>query len=259
MYAVWMTVVVLAASNASEEQSPVSAEIAVRWAALSPAARRDADDFRFADHWRRRSVAAGQLKQHGDEAVVAALALVEHDADDRVRRDAFEFLRRNFADHPRLREYIVQRGLTSSDSTIRQESLWHVGTQRWTETTEVVWRQLANPKADPWVRWVAAKSLGEFGDVRALGTLVNAVQHDRYYPRHYGNIGLKSLCGKCLTDFGYEYGEGAFVSVVEVTILNPDPFAEADRRAKRYAALRDFLQWLQKERPEMYASLTTQF
>ena len=96
-------------------------------------------------------------------------------------------------------------------------------------------------------------------DRRAIDALVEAVQHDRYHPRYYGNLGLKALCGMNLTDFGYNDGEGAFVSIVEVRILNPDPLFEADRRAIRFTALRDFLKWLQTTEPKLYDALSSEF
>lgn len=256
--AVWLMLVV---GWTPSLEPPADAALAVRWAAVSAETRTLAEEYRTASHWRERSAVAKKLQPRGDEAVTAWLHLLEQEPDDNRRHaDVFYHLRTQFPDHPRLRGYILRCGLDSANSAIRYESQFHVGTQHWDAAAPVLWTQMIDRKQTDWTRFVAAKSLGEMGDARALGTLIEAVQNERYMPRHFGNIGLKALCGKDLTDFGYEYGEGAFVSGgVEARMLNPDPLAEADRKAKRFTALRDFLQWLQKEKPEWYDGLVTRF
>ncbi len=242
-------------------EPPVDADLTVRWAAVSRETRTLAEEYRTASHWRERSAVAKKLQPRGDEAVTVWLHLLEQEPDDdRRHADVFCHLRTQFPDSPRLRGYILRCGLNSTNSAIQYESQFHVGTQNWQAAAPVLWQQMIDRHQTDWTRFVAAKSLGEMGDPRALAMLIQAVQNERYMPRHFGNIGLKALCGKNLTDFGYEYGEGAFVSGgVEATMLNPDPLVEADRKAKRFTALRDFLQWLQKEKPEWYDELVTRF
>lgn len=243
------------------DEPAVSADLAVQWAELSPESRKLADDYRTAGHWRKRSDVAKVWKDRGEEAVTVMLFLLQQELDDqRMHADLFYHLRTQFPDHPRLREYVLRCGLESTNAAIRYESQFHAGTQQWAAAAPVLWRQMTDRNSDEWTRFVAAKSLGELGDVRALRVLVEAVQHDRYMPRYFGNTGLKALCGKDLTHFGYEFGEGAFVSGGrEATMLNPDPLSVADIKAKRFTALRDFLQWLQKEKPELYDGLVTRF
>lgn len=247
--------------GSSATEPPVSADLAVKWAGLSPESQKLAEEYRAAGHWRKRSDVAKSWKDRGDEAVTVMLHLLQQESDDqRMHADVFYHLRSQFPDHPRLREYVLRCGLDSNNSAIRYESQFHAGTQQWTAAGPVLFQQMTDRSNDEWTRFVAAKSLGEFGDVRALRVLIEAVQNERYMPRHFGNIGLKALCGKNLTDFGYEYGEGAFVSGGRESImLNPDPLTEADLKAKRYTALRDFLAWLQKEKPELYDGLVTRF
>ncbi len=261
MPATWATILILSGLTAANDEPPVSADLAVKWAALSAESRVLAEEYRTVPHWRERSALAKQMKGRGEEAVTVWLSLLQQEPDERPQhRDAFYFLRTQFPDHPRLREYILRWGLTSANPSVLYESQFHAGTQHWTEATPMLWQQMTDRTATDWTRFVAAKSLGEFGDARSLGVLIEAVQNERYMPRHFGNLGLKALCGKNLTDFGYEYGEGAFVSGgVEARMANPDPFVEADRKAKRFTALRDFLQWLQKEKPELYDGLVTRF
>lgn len=240
---------------------PADAALAVRWAAVSDETRVLVEQYRSAGHWRERSAIAKQLQPQGEDAVTAWLYLLEQEPDkNRMHNDAFYHLRTQTPDHPRLRDYVLRYGLNAENSAIRYESQFHAGTQHWQAAAPVLWQQMIDRHQTDWTRFVAAKSLGELGDVRSLGTLIEAVQNERYMPRHFGNIGLKALCGKNLTDFGYKYGEGAFVSGgKEAMMLNPDPLFEADRKAKRFTALRDFLQWLQKEKPEWYDGLVTRF
>lgn len=245
----------------SPGETPVSADLAVKWATLSSETRTLAENYRTADRWQARSVVAKQLQDRGEEAVTVWLYLLEQEPDDHRRHtDVFYHLRTQFPDDSRLRDYVLRSGLNSPNPAIRYESQFHAGTQHWQAATPVLWEQMTNRKETEWTRFVAAKSLGEMGDTRALRTLIEAVQNERYMPRHFGNIGLKALCGKNLTDFDYEYGEGAFVSGgVEARLINPDPLCEADLKAKRFTAVRNFLQWLQTEKPELYDGLVTRF
>lgn len=251
----------LSALPTGSDEAPVSADLALKWAALSTETHALAEQYRAAGHWRERSAAAKELEPCGEEAVTVWLYLLEQEPDENRRHnDVFYHLRTQFPAHPRLREYVLRCGLHSANDGLRYESQFHAGSQHWQAAAPVLWTQMRDRTQTDWTRFVAAKSLGEFGDARSLSTLIEAVQSERYMPRYFGNIGLKALCGKDLTDFGYEYGEGAFVSGGrEAMLMNPDPLFEADRKAKRYTALRDFLQWLRKEKPELYDGLVTRF
>jgi hypothetical protein len=247
-------------AEAPADDRPPSALTAIHWASLPDEVRGLATKFVAAGKWRERSSIGQELAARGDAAVEAWLAILETSDDHRLLGDAFYHLRRQFPDHAQTKEYILTQGLRSAHESIRYESLFHVGEQKWPEAREQLYAHLGKKKDQPdsWSRFVAAKSLGELGDTRALPTLIEAVQHDRYMPRHFGNLGLKGLTGKSLEDFNYSYGEGAHVSGGrEMLFLNHDPILTADFRARRYTAYRDFLQWLRDNRAEMYEMLTT--
>gem|GEM_PF-6807129 len=242
-------------------EPPVSALPAVSWAHLPADVRLATEQFQQADHWRDRMDRGKELVPLGEPAVAAMLVVLRSGENQRLRRDALQWLRKQHPTHAEVKDFILTEGMTSSDFTIRYESLWHVGEHRWTEARETLYKQMRHDHTEDWQRFVAAKSLGEMGDTRALRILIEAAQHDRYMPRHFGNLGLKALTGKSFDDFGeYSYGEGAFVSGgVEATMMNPDPLATATTLAQRYTACRDFLKWLQTERPTVYETLVTRF
>ncbi|MBI1347435.1 hypothetical protein GC163_14245 [bacterium] len=239
-------------------EEPVSVLPVISRASLPDDVHLATEKFEQADHWRDRLDRGKELVPLGEPAVAAMLVVVRTADDQRLRRDALEWLRQNHPTHAALKDYMLTEGLISSDFTVRYESLWHVGEHRWSEARETLLQQMRNYSGEEWHRFVAAKSLAELGDTSSLRTLIEAAQHDRYMPRHFGNVGLKALTGKSLDDFaGYNYGEGAFVSGgAEATMANPDPLEVATTIAQRYTACRDYLQWLQTERPMLYDVLS---
>lgn len=245
------------AADPAIENRPADAVLATQWAAVPDEVREATNRFVEGKRSRAWNFLGKELAAHGDAAVTSLLTILQTDAEPGLLEDSFSVLRKNFPAHVATKEYILTQGLRSPHAGIRQGSLFHVGDQKWAEGREELWNRI---KTDPTQRYLAAKSLGELGDVRALPTLFQAVQQGSYFPRHWGNLGLKALTGKSLEDFGYRYGEGAFVSGgKEMMFLNPDPFEAMDYRARRYTACRDYLKWLRDERPELYAALTKKF
>ena len=77
-----------------------------------------------------------------------------------------------------------------------------------------------------------------------------------HYTRYLSNIGMKALCGKDLTDFDYEGPwEGAFVSGPAVARMKGQPIEKAKRRSGRWQAIVRFLEWLEKDNPELFKRL----
>lgn len=244
------------AADAPQDDRPASALTAVQWAALPDDVRALATEYVDAKHWRKRGAVGRELASRGDAAVEALLVILQTAENQQLLQDAFHDLRKHFPNHAATKEFILTQGLRSAHEDIRYESLFHVGEQKWPEAREQLYKQM-NDRTKSWNRFVAAKSLAELEDVRALQTLIEAVQHDRYMPRHFGHIGLTALTGKSLNDFDYKYGEGAFVSGgAEGLLDNPDPLMSVEIRIRRYTACRDYLQWLCDNRPEMYQKLT---
>lgn len=239
---------------------PVSALTAIRQAAVPAEVQAVTDRFVRTQAWRDRNAIGKELAALGEQATPAMLVVLQSASDPRVARDALRWLRKYAPEHPLTKDFILTEGLTSPDFTIRYESLWHVGEQHWDESRDRLYVQMRDYQSEPYFRFVAAKSLAELGDTRSLRTLIEAVRNDRYMPRHFGNLGLQALTGKSLNDFGYDYGENAFVSGgVEATMLNPDPFETAETLAERHIACRDYLKWLRDQKPELYEALTTRF
>jgi hypothetical protein len=250
---------VLAADPALDDR-PTSALTAIRRAAVPVDVQAIVDRFGQTQPWRDRNAVGKELAALVEPVPPAMLVLLQTTADPRLARDVLKWLREHAPEHSLTKDFILSEGLTSPDFTIRYESLWHVGEQHWEEARERLYLQMRDYHGEPYFRFVAAKSLAEFGDSRALRTLIEAVRNDRYMPRHFGNHGLQALTGRSLNDFGYNYGENAFVSGgVEATMLNPDPLETAETLAQRHTACRDYLKWLRDQKPELYEALTTRF
>lgn len=244
-------------SGSDFEPPPADAFLATQWAALPDEVRASAAKFMSAEGPRRPDLTGKEFASHGDAAVKALLVVLQMHDEPRLLRDAFSALRKNFPAHAATKEYILTQGLRSPHADIRQGSLFHVGDQKWSEAREELWKRM---NSDPAHRYLAANSLGELGDVRALPTLLQAVQQNSFFPRHWGNMGLNALTGKSLEDFGYSYQEhSSILGGKEVLVYVTDPLKTVDYYARRYTACSDYLKWLQAERPELYAALTPQF
>ena len=247
-------------ATAPFDEAPVSAVHAVQLASVSDEAASAVRAFASVPI-KQRETAGKHLITYGREAAVLLAEVARSTQDMKLRRDCYSLLRHQFPKEPATRELILTQGMNSADFEIRYVSLWHVGEHRVEEARADLFRQMTDRNSEGWFRDVAAKSLGELGDVRALPVLIEACRHDRYMPRHFGNMGLLGLSGKSLNDFGkYSYGEGAFVSGgKEAQMLNPDPLETVTHQAARLTALRDYLKWLQQVRPELYGTLVTEF
>jgi PBS lyase HEAT-like repeat len=253
----WLTVM---AADPGILDRPVSALTAIHRACVSTELAAVTDRFVRATHWRDRDAVGKELATFGESAAAATLAVLQSTDDQKLERDAFQWLRKYQPTHSLTKDFVLTEGLTSTNFSVRYESLWHVGEQHWAEARDQLFQQMQDYHGEAYFRFVAAKSLAELGDRRCLRTLIEAVQNDRYMPRHFGNLGLKAITGKSLSDFGYDYGEGAFVSGGnEARMLNPDPLETAETLARRHTACRDYLKWLHDEQPELYATMVTRF
>ena len=249
-------------ATAPTSEAPVSALHAVQLAAVAPEAKAALEQFARQQHWKDRIQAAEQLRNSGGDAAILVAELARSTADRELLQDCYSFLmHERFVTHPATRELVLTQGLNSENSEVRYRSVWYVGQHQLTERREELLRLMRDRNADDTLRYTAAKSLGELGDLRSLRLLLEACRHNRFMPRHLGNIGLKAIAGKNLNDFsGYQYHEDAFVSGGrEMVFLNPDPLVAVTTEASRLTALRDFLAWLQSNRRDLYETLMTDF
>ena len=152
-----MSAVFVAGSTTADQ--PVSAIPAIEWAALPDDVRDAALRYARTGQWRERSKIGDELAPHGDRAVIAMLTLIRTTDNASLRRDGIGWLRRNFAQHAALKEFVLAEGLSSPDFSIRYACLWHVGAQKWDggETRQQLFTQMREPQADEWLRFTAAK------------------------------------------------------------------------------------------------------
>jgi hypothetical protein len=104
--------------------------------------------------------------------------------------------------------------------------------------------------------YAAAKSLAELGEQDVMVRLYTGLGSDDHYTRYLANIGIKALCERDLSDFGYEGPwEGASVLGPRVVRTQGHPIEKAKKRVGRWKAIVAFLKWLEKEKPELFKEL----
>lgn len=235
--------------------APVSALHAVQLAAVSPEAEAALRHFSQDLKYDERIAAAQELQSYGDDAAFLVAELARSTANRNVLEDCYTFLllHQGFAKHPATRELVVTQGLDSEVHSITYQCVWYAGHYRVVESREHLFRLMQDHQSDRNTRSIAAQSLGQLGDFRAFGSLLEACRSDHYARRLSGNIGLKGLTGKNLRDFGdYRLLEGDALGGALSPSPVTDPLDLVNWQMSRFTALRDYLLWLKQEHPDWY-------
>jgi len=208
-------------------------------------------------HWREANAARDKLAELGEGALPAVLAGCRHEKA-LVRRPCYELLRSRFGDHPDAIAAITE-ALQDTDSIIVVYSAFHLGEKQVHEAEEALRARMADGAATGQVKYAAATALARLGDPSVLVVLLEGVCSEDHYARYYSNMGMKALCGKDLTDFGYSDSfEGDPVTgPAVIRPLQRQPIEVAKWRAARWNAVLAFLEWLQTERPSLYKEVET--
>lgn len=207
-----------------------------------------------ATHWRQRNAARDALAATGAAALPVALDGTHHESEH-VREICHEVLRAHFPTDERAVEALLA-GLRDASAKIRYANAFHVGEHRIERGVPALRALLADDTLDERTRFAAAKSLGELGAIDVVVMLWQGLGSDDAYTRYLSNLGVLGLCGKDLSAFGYESPwEGAFVSGPVVGVVKGQPLEKARRRAERWQAIVQFTEWLQGERPKLFAEL----
>ncbi|MBA4105717.1 MAG: hypothetical protein C0485_08155 [Pirellula sp.] len=193
-----------------------------------------------------------QLIALGERAINDIYRQADNHENPRVRLRCYELLSEEFGDSEIVHERLARDGVRDPSDDIRYHCAFAVGQLKIYAGHRNLRRLMDDPKQPEHIRRAATKSLAELGEPDVIKRLIEMMQHDRFMPRHMGNLGAKALTGRDLEDFnGYKYGEGAFVSGVEYSIdVAPEHYHTMV--AKRHQALADYCSWLAKERAEIY-------
>lgn len=242
-------------ATAPTSEAPVSALHAVQLAAVSPDAEAALRHFSQDLKYDEKFAAAQELQSYGDAAAFLVSELARSTSNRNVLEDCYAFLLLNqgFAKHPATRELVVTHGLDSEVHSITYQCVWYAGHYRVVESRELLFHLMLNHQLDRNTRSLAAQSLGQLGDFRAFGPLLEACRSDYYARRLSGNVGLKGLTGKNLSDFGdYRLLEGDALGGALLPSPVTDSLDLAYWQATRFTALRDYLGWLKQEHPDWY-------
>jgi hypothetical protein len=212
------------------------------------------DKLAAAENWRDAQAAADALGAAGPDAFPILLEGTSH-KKDLVREHCYNVLMEKFPDASKTIDALI-RGLKDSNQSIRYTCAFHLGEQLAVRAKGPLREVALDPKMDELTRYGAAKSLAEIGQKDVIRILYWGLGSDDFYPRYLSGIGIKALCGKDLTDFGYGGPtENDMVSAPAVMKSMLRPIEDAEVRAKRWQALADLCKWLKETQPDLYAEL----
>ena len=155
------------------------------------------------------------------------------------------------------------KGLKDEDQQVREACLEHLGEHPPSDEVLAALRQIleSRDRLDR-AKSAAAMSLAQLGcrDSDVVGWLHEGLGSDVWYVRLHANKGMKAICGKDLTDFGYggPYDGGPMEGVEVIGGVGRrvrDPMTETEFAFKRWEALLAFTKWLRDERPDTYFQL----
>jgi len=211
-------------------------------------------DLTLADHWRKAKTASDKLSALGEAALPTVLKGAKHEKR-MVREYCYQILNSKFPKHKKSIQAIID-GLNDKEPRISYTCSFHLGEHRIARAKKALETCLKDKAKDNRTRYAAAKSLAELGHHETMVMLYIGLGSEDHYTRYLSNIGMKALCGKDLTDFGYQGPwEGAFVSGPVVGRVKGQPIEKARRRLEHWQAIVKFLEWLEKEKPKLFKEL----
>ena len=205
----------------------------------------------LADHWRKARAASDKLSTFGEAALPTILEGAKNEKK-MVKEYCYEILRSKFPKHDKSIQAIID-GLNDNNPKISYPCAFHLGVHHIVKAKKALKTSLKDKSKDVLTRYAAAKSLAELGEQEVMTMLYEGLGSEHHYTRYLSNIGIKALSGKDLTDFGYEDPwEGASVLGGVVGLSKSDPIVRAKRIVRRWQAIVLFLEWLKKEKPELF-------
>ncbi len=205
----------------------------------------------LADHWRKARAASDKLSTFGEAALPTILEGAKNEKR-MVREHCYEILRSKFPKHEKSIQAIID-GLNDNDPRISYLCALHLGAHHIAKAKKALETCVKDKSKGDRTRYAAAKSLAELGDQEVTAMLYKGLGSEDYYTRSLSNIGIKALSGKDLTDFGYEGpGEGAWIISGVEALGEGQVIEKAKRRVRRWQAIVLFLEWLKKEKPELF-------
>lgn len=213
-------------------------------------------DLTLSDHWRKAKAASDKLVELGEEALPTVLKGTRHEKRV-VREHCYQILQSQFTGHDEAIDAMIT-GVNDDESGISYACAFHLGEHRLAKVKSALAACVKDSSKDDKTRYAAAKSLAELGDHEVMTMLYTGLGSEDHYTRYLSNIGVKALCGKDLTNFGYRSPwEGAFVSGPAIMRAQGQPIEKAKRKLERWQAIVEFLGWLEKEKPDLFKELDT--
>lgn len=207
-----------------------------------------------AERFPEAHAAAKKLGERGDEGLPLLTRGTTH-KKERVRNVCFRVLKAKYPTEPCAVDAIVQGLTDKSNGWINVRCALHIGKHRIVRAIPDLKTVCEDKNSESIVRFAAARALAELGEKDIFPLVYNGVGSEQVYARIYSNKGLKAICGKDLTHFGYESPAEDCVLFASYVARSSGPIERAQWKAKRWQAVGGFSEWLRSNRPDLFGKL----
>ncbi|MHC4398414.1 MAG: M56 family metallopeptidase [Planctomycetota bacterium] len=248
--------------STTDERAPEGAEEKTSEDPVEAFKQELAEWYRARRHWyggdRSKLSATGMLTDAAEE---------EHKRSPAVRAYAYKLLMTEHSDHEWTTEAVAWNGLRDSDPEIRIMCALYLGRRKVYSAVRrlnllLEWEAEAirEGRGSERVKYAALAALAMVEEADVIGQLYWGLASDRHEVRHLANLGIESLSGKDLTEFGYSGPLERVRASDEDQFVEPPPHPVDDARwkAKRWQAIAEWAKWLKETHTRLNGKLEPQ-
>lgn len=207
-----------------------------------------------AERFPKAHAAAKKLGERGDEGLALLIRGTTHKKQT-VRNVCFRVLKVKHPTEPRAVDAIIQGFTDESNGWINVRCALHIGKRRIVRAIPDLKAVCEDENAGSILQFAAAQALARLGEKDIFPLLYDGLGSEEVYVRIYSNKGVRALCRKDLTHFGYEDPREDCLLSASFVARFSGPIERAQWKAKRWQAVVGFSEWLKSNRPDLFGKL----